>query len=190
MAKPILFKVLTPTLMAMAFGFGLTGCNGGKNQTNIEVIQGMMDQISLKAQDWDPLTGGGSSMRLPPEGTIPQKFAVYPYKGDPKRAAAENKNPIAGDFSATVLQTGKAHYQIYCGVCHGDSGRGDGTVSAKLNQKPASLLSEKAKAYTDGGLYHVIMDGFGLMGSYSTQIKDPKTRWAVVNYVRNLQKSQ
>ena len=56
------------------------------------------------------------------------------------------------------------------------------------NTKPRNLLSAEAKAYTDGRMYHAITAGRGVMGSYAGQIPDEKTRWAVVNYVRTLQR--
>ncbi len=166
----------------------LASCNAGKNQTNIELVQNMMDQESIKAQDWDPKQPGKAMMLTPPKGTVPQGFKPYPFKGDPIKAQENLKNPLAGNFSPEVLTLGKENYQIYCSVCHGQGGLGDGTVAPKMAVKPPSLMTDKIKNYNDGRIFHIITDGQGVMMSYASEIKSDKTRWAIVNYVRTLQK--
>lgn len=166
----------------------LVGCTGGKNQTNIELVQNMMDQESIKSQDWYPADGDQLQMRTPPEGTVPRNFEVYPFPNDPE-AAGGLKNPLAGDSSAEIMDLGHKNFQIYCAVCHGDKGMGDGTVAEKMAVRPPSLLTDKIKNYPDGRIFHIITRGQGVMGSYASQITDPHKRWAVVNYLRSLQKS-
>ncbi len=165
----------------------LTSCNGGKNQTNIELAQQMMDQSSVKFQDWDPQTSGNLAMRVPPENTIPIGYKPYSFKGKPEEAGKQLKNPLSNDFSQGVLELGKKKFDIYCSVCHGFKGLGDGTVAPKMILHPPPLVSDKVKNFPDGRIFHIITDGQGVMGSYLTQIQDEKSRWAVVNYVRTLQ---
>jgi mono/diheme cytochrome c family protein len=165
----------------------LAACNGGHNQTNIEVIQNMMDQKSIKSQGWDPDQGDKVQMRAPPEGTVPRGFTPYPYQTDPG-GAEKQRNPLAGDMSAETLTLGRNTYEIYCKICHGEQGNGDGKVAEKMAVKPRNLMSDEAKSYTDGRIYHAITAGKGVMGSYASQITDSKRRWAVVNYVRSMQK--
>lgn len=175
-------------LMAVVAGVGLlVACNAGQNQTNIELIQDMMDQPSIKSQDGDPEYAGGA-MRTPPEGTVPRGQKPLLVK-DPVQAS-QLKNPFAGDQSPAVIEFGKKTYDVYCMVCHGARGAGDGTVADKmLIMKPPSLLTPKVKDYSDGRIYFIISQGQGLMGSYANQITDERARWAVVNYIRNLQRN-
>lgn len=176
--------ILTSTAILL-----FAGCNGGPNQTNIEVVQNMMDQESIKAQDWVPSQGDKVQMLMPPDGTVARGHAPYKFKSDP--AGAEKQlNPLSGKMSAEVLTEGRRTYDIYCKVCHGAEGRGDGLVSVKMSVKPRNLMSDEALAYTDGRIYHAITAGKGVMGSYATQITDANRRWAVVNYVRTLQKQK
>lgn len=165
----------------------LVGCNGGKNQTNIELVTDMMDQESIKSQDWDPAQGDKVQMRQPPKGTIPQDFEVYPYGNDAEAAGKGLKNPYAS-LTPESLELGNKYFQIYCSVCHGHKGEGDGTVAEKMAVRPPSLLTDKVKGYPDGRIFHIITKGQGVMGSYASQVTDVKTRWAIVNYVRSLQK--
>ncbi len=174
----------TVTLFAV---LALVGCNAGPNRTNIEVIQNMMDQVSIKSQDWDPKQGDAGQMRLPPEGAIARGQEVYKYMGDPAGAATE-KNPLGGDMSPETLTMGRKYYEIYCSVCHGATGAGEGLVAEKMSVKPRNLITADAKGYSDGRIYYAITAGIGVMGAYSSQIPEAKKRWAIVNYVRSLQK--
>lgn len=174
-------------LTILLFGLILVGCNAGKNQTNIELIDNMMDQQAIKSQDWYPADGDKSQMRTPPENTVPRGVDVYPFPNDAE-AADGLKNPLAQDLSPETLALGQKQYAIYCAVCHGDHGAGDGTVAEKMAIRPPSLLTDRARGYSDGRIFHIVTMGQGVMGSYGSQIPDPKKRWAVVNYMRNLQK--
>jgi len=155
---------------------------------NIELIQDMMDQPSLKAQDYEPSNPTKGSSRLPPEGTVPVGYKPYKYAGNPEEAAAKLKNPFYGNTSAEVLDLGRKKYEIYCAVCHGYTGAGDGPVAPKMALKPPTLTSDKIIKMSDGGVYHIITDGQGVMSSYSYQLVNENDRWAIVNYVRSLQK--
>lgn len=168
--------------------FFVLGCVGGKDKTNIELVQDMMDQESLKAQEWDEKRNAPSGL-LPPENSIPRgPLNPYPYKGNLKEAIKKLRNPYKGNFSPEILALGKKYYQINCVVCHGEKGLGDGLVASKMILKPPSFVSDKILKEPDQNIYHTIMEGYGLMGSYKNQILTEKARWAVVNYVRSLQK--
>jgi mono/diheme cytochrome c family protein len=164
----------------------LAACNGGKNQTNIEIVTNMMDGPAIKSQGWDH-EDDQVQMRMPPEGTISRGNPPYAFQNDPA-GAEKQPNPLAGNMSAETLTLGRKTFDIYCGLCHGATGAGDGRIAEKMAVKPRNLIAAEAKAYTDGRIYHAITAGKGVMGSYASQITDAKRRWAVVNYVRTLQK--
>lgn len=166
----------------------LVGCDGGPKKPNIEVIQDMMEQPALKAQDFEPHDREKSSMRVPPKGTWPKNVKPYLYKGDAVKAGQKLKNPFAGDKSKEFIELGKVHFQNFCVVCHGKAGAGDGPVAAKfVGVKPPSLVTDKIKNFPDGRIFHIITDGQGIMGTYIHQLPKEKDRWAVVNYIRSLQ---
>lgn len=179
-------------IMSIIGSFAIIGCNGGKNSPNIELVQNMMDQESIKSQDWDPKHPDQVQMRMPPEGTVPRDFKPYKYPTDPEAAEKNLVNPYAGDSSEEVMANGKKYYERYCLVCHGAEGKGDGPVSVKMPVKPPPLLSDKVKNFKDGRIFHIMTMGQGVMGSYLSQFApdvDGKKRWAVVNYVRSLQRN-
>lgn len=175
-------------LIVLAAVLGLVGCNGGKNSPNIELNQNMMDQPNIKSQDWNPKEGEKVQMRMPPKGTVPRGQPPYKFMTDPG-GGEKQANPLAGNMSPETLTTGRKHYDIYCAVCHGADGHNGTPVAEKMPVKPRILASDEAKGYSDGRIYHAITAGRGVMGSYLSQIPNEKTRWAVVNYVRSIQRA-
>jgi mono/diheme cytochrome c family protein len=188
-------NLLTAAAMAGLLVTGLACSKPGHHaNTNIELIQDMMVQPALKAQDFEPMAPGEpentsiASSRLPPVGSVPQGFKVYPYHLNPAEAAKVLKNPLAGNMSPEIIALGRTKFNTYCIVCHGALGHGDGLVAAKMSLKPPPLISDKIIAMPDGGIFHIITDGQGVMSSYAYQLVDERDRWAIVNYVRSLQK--
>lgn len=182
-----MMKKINQLLIATACLF-LLACNAGPNKTNVELIRDMMDQINVKAQDWDPETEDMATAMLPPENSVARGKAPYKYATDPLGAEKNLKNPVGDDMSAEVLKMGKEYYGVYCLVCHGEAGGGDGPVAEKMALRPPSLMTDKVKGMKDGRIFHIITAGQGVMGSYAGQITDEKKRWAIVNYIRTLQK--
>lgn len=88
---------------------------------------------------------------------------------------------IPREFNAA----GDTLYQNFCSVCHGPSGNADGTVSRQI--AAPSLLTARARAYSDGYLYSIIRYGRGVMPRYGDKVYDPTERWAIVSHVRRLQ---
>ncbi|NQZ18986.1 MAG: cytochrome c [Bdellovibrionales bacterium] len=168
----------------------VVSCGPTKNKPNVEIIQDMMEQPALKAQDFHPHDREKSSMLVPPEGSWPKNVKPYLYMGKSPAEAEKNvRNPYASNNSKEFLDLGKRHYNNFCIVCHGEAGKGDGPVAAKFQGvKPPSLVSVKVKGWGDGRIYHIITAGRGIMGSYIHQMPKEKDRWAVVNYVRTLEK--
>ena len=161
-------------------------CSGGRNRTDVEWLQDMMKQPSFKEQEGG--AKGESTLRIPPKNTRARNKEYYPYKGRVQLAEKNLQNPYAGQLTAAVIGRGKRQYEKTCIVCHGPKGDGVGLVSMKMAVRPPSLLTVKVMNYSDGRIYHIIHEGQGLMGSYKKQVFRKKDRWALVNYIRMLQR--
>ncbi len=106
------------------------------------------------------------------------------------------ENPLTID--RTVLERGQQQFGIYCSVCHGLNGGGNGLVNRRAQKilaatwvPPSSLHQDTLyeDKYADGKLFNTISNGIRKMSGYASQIK-VEDRWAIVAYVRALQKSQ
>ena len=166
-------------------GFVVSGCTAGENRANIEWIQDMMKQPSIKAQRKE----GEIGVRTPPEGTYALNKDYYPHRGDLESAIQNLKNPIKGDYSVEIILEGKRLYQKACIYCHGVKGDGEAPMKSSMIVLPPSLLVQKAKDLSDAQMYHIIYEGQGMMGAYRLQVRNSKARWALINYIRTLQKA-
>jgi mono/diheme cytochrome c family protein len=124
-------------------------------------------------------------------GTVPVTGGEADWsQGDPSKliwafdtlVANALPNPLGPD---ELLARGDTVYRVFCALCHGDAGEGNGVVGRRL--AAPSLLTDKARAFSDGYLYGIVRYGRGVMPWYGDKIYEPRDRWAVVNYVRSLQ---
>ncbi|OYP31613.1 quinol:electron acceptor oxidoreductase subunit ActD [Rhodopirellula sp. MGV] len=106
------------------------------------------------------------------------------------------ENPMTVD--SELMARGQQQFGIYCSVCHGMDGKGNGLVNQRAQEKgfdtwvpPSNMHQDTlySDKYPDGKLFSTISNGIRKMPGYAGQIK-VEDRWAIVAYVRALQKSQ
>ena len=119
------------------------------------------------------------------KGTVARGFMPYLFTDDPEGAAENLVNPYVADEENIAL--GKRKYLTYCSPCHGDLGKGDSRLKGQFPNGP-TVHSDKVKSWTDGHIYHVISEGQNVMPGYKKTVTR-KERWAIVNYVRTLQRA-
>jgi mono/diheme cytochrome c family protein len=95
-----------------------------------------------------------------------------------------------------MLALGQKKFEIYCSVCHGYGGDGDGLVHRRADQlqqgywlPPTSLHEQRIRDQAVGNIFYTISQGKGKMANYAA-VLTPKERWAIVMYVRALQRSR
>ncbi len=125
------------------------------------------------------------AMRNPVAGTISRGNMPYKYIGQPDIAGAELLNPLP--VTKKNLELGKIKYDIYCSPCHGYFAEGDSRLNGQF-PNPPSLHSVKVRDWSDGRIFSVLTEGQNVMASYANQL-DRNERWAVVLYIRALQRS-
>lgn len=171
------------TLVAVSTLLFLSGCGPSGNNGPWEYVPHMKDTPVAKPQR--PNSDGIASREQIP-GTIYQgQPEAYQFVNDPEGAGKNLKNPLTK--TKTVLLRGQKMFNTYCIVCHGKRGEGDGSVVPKF-PPPPTLQSDKVRGWTDGRIFHVITQGQNLMNSYASQVS-PDDRWAIVHYIRVLQRS-
>ena len=92
-------------------------------------------------------------------------------------------------ITAEVVNRGQDRYQIFCAMCHGNTGYGDGMIVRRGFRKPPSYHTDALRNARVGHLFDVITNGWGSMPSYNTQVP-VRDRWAIIAYIRALQLSQ
>ena len=88
----------------------------------------------------------------------------------------------------TVVR-GKERYEIFCSVCHGLTGNGDGMIVRRGFRQAASFHEDRLRKAPVGHFFDAITNGWGAMPPYNSQIP-VQDRWAIIAYVRALQLSQ
>ncbi|OQY69742.1 MAG: hypothetical protein B6D45_12360, partial [Ignavibacteriales bacterium UTCHB3] len=127
----------------------------------------------------------GRMMREPVKGTVSRGHMPYEFADSAAQPAEPLANPLVA--SAEVLKLGQKKFLTFCSPCHGNHGDGDGRLNGQF-PVPPSLHTEKLQKWQDGNIYHVIAVGQNIMPSYASQL-NVKERWAVVTYIRALQKA-
>lgn len=190
---------------------GIMGFRGQHfSQPPIEIFPDMDDQAYLKAQQPSEFFADRQGGRQPVDGTQPLGFneagektiggipsyefggqSGYYYTGhvgDYFGTGMPEELELSEASAVEFLARGKERYGIYCAVCHGETGNGQGVTSrygvpgiANLHVGPF-----KSDTYPDGRMFDVITNGKGMMGAYGANIP-VRDRWAVIAYVRTLQ---
>ena len=109
---------------------------------------------------------------------------VNPYAPGAERQPSP-PGPEVAVHSRDLDAAGDTLYQNFCTVCHGAAGDAKGPISGRVGAP--SLLTGRARGYTDGYLYSIVRYGRGVMPRYGDKVYLPSDRWAIVNHVRKLQ---
>jgi mono/diheme cytochrome c family protein len=107
---------------------------------------------------------------------------------DGKDGAGNFVKTLPLEVSHALMAEGKAKYDIFCTVCHGAAGDGNG-VTKPYGVLAASYHDDRLRSVEDGYIFDVIQNGKGLMLPLNDRIS-PEESWAIVLYVRALQRSQ
>lgn len=171
----------------------LAACRGSvSEQPPIHIIPDMDWQPRYQSQGESAFFDDGRAMRLPPEGTVAQggmkDTPFYTGKqGDAYLALA----PV--EVNEQLLLRGQQRYDIFCTPCHDQTGGGKGTVVTRgargFPVPPPDLSGENALGIGDGEMFEIISKGLRTMPAYGPQIPEGD-RWAIVAWVRVLQRSQ
>ena len=90
--------------------------------------------------------------------------------------------------SSDFVTRGQQRFNIYCGICHGAAGQGNGVVKSFGLVTIRPLIDDLLRAQPDGQIFNTITHGKNTMGAYGPVIA-VEDRWAIVAYVRALQEA-
>ena len=157
-----------------------------KRKPNYQFFPNMYEPVGYEAYGEYDVFPNKQEALVPPEGTIARGHSLYSYANTNDGYNSALKNLKAGLSSSEIdLKRGKELYEIYCGICHGNKGAGQGKLVKR--EKILGVPSYADRPITTGSIYHVIYYGKNSMGSYANLLNEEE-RWQVTAYVEALRK--
>jgi mono/diheme cytochrome c family protein len=180
------------TIGLLALAVVLSGCSVTQRDPPLQVWDDMKHQPKFKAQsemEESNVFPNRRVSRMPVEDTVARESLR---EDTPFNTGAENgmyvgKSPVP--LTIDVLKHGQSKFNTYCSPCHDQSGMGKGIVPTRVPAwQPANLTEDRIVQYADGEIFDVISHGRNTMTPYSYFLS-PEDRWAVIAYVRALQRA-
>ncbi len=188
---------------------GIAGFQGSHSRRQIiEVFPDMVRQAKLRPQTPNDFFEDQMSSRLQVPGTVAKTKAyqasgqpleidgkpVFPYSDSPVNTGRINgttnwveNNPVP--VTRQLLDRGQQRYEINCLPCHGPAGDGKGITAKYGMVAMANFHDKRLVEMTDGEIFNTITQGKNLMGAYGPNV-EVLDRWAIISYLRVLQRSQ
>ena len=201
----IAFVLITVAIVSLA------GFRGTKfSEPPVQIFPDMKVQPRYDPQHTSEFFADGNAARKPVSGTIPLGYTL---PGSYLQAGAKNATIKPSGFAnqpdyyntgkigdsygdgfpievtEALVMRGQERFNINCAVCHGKAGLGNGITSQYGIGAIANLQDDRIRGMPDGQLFSTVTNGKNTMGAYGPQIA-VDDRWAIVAYVRALQKSQ
>ena len=154
------------------------------SKPNYQYFPNMYESVGYKTYQESDAFPNGIQAQLPAEGSVPRGWQPYEYEDSNEgyeSAKLNLKSPLVNNEEN--LKNGKKMYDIYCSVCHGSKGDGQGILMER--EKFLGIPSYADRDITEGSIYHVLMHGINLMGSHAGQVDDEE-RWQIAQYVLKL----
>jgi mono/diheme cytochrome c family protein len=173
------------------------------SRTRIHIIQDMDNQPKFRAQHANPLFADGRAMRPPVAGTVARgrlEADDHYYRGVVDNGWSTTFPPQV-QVNLDLVHHGQDRFNIYCTPCHGYAGYGDGTVNERAMElvnlgrngttwvQSKNMHEQLIREQPLGQTFNTITNGVRNMSGYAAQIST-EDRWAIVAYVKALQRSQ
>ncbi|HEX2733673.1 MAG TPA: quinol:electron acceptor oxidoreductase subunit ActD [Polyangiaceae bacterium] len=198
----IIYTILIAIAVSLIpFGLFASARNSLTTNPPYNIVSNMDYQAKYKAQRKNDFFKSSDSraMRMPVEGTVAVgdlRDDAHFYEGKDASGAFARTFPSAFTVDDAAIARGQERFGIYCTPCHGQTGDGDGMVhrhAFALQEgtwvKPTNIADPKIADKSVGELFNTISNGIRNMPGYARQVP-PADRWAIILYVRALQKSQ
>ena len=205
----VIFLLCTIAILAV-FGFR------GQTSTGppLELFPDMVRQMKVRAQAPLNFFADGRGSRLPVGGTVPIGYEMPKPETTTSLAAAVGPytHPRAGFSAGTdyyntgkmgdhwgtgipvavtreLMERGQQRFNITCAMCHGAAAEGNGITKQYGLATVVSLQDERIRKMSDGEIFNTITNGKNTMMAYGPNVIIAD-RWAIIAYLRALQRSQ
>ena len=163
----------------------LTSCRKD-TAPNYQFMPNMYQSVGYETYSESDAFANGVEAQLPADGTISRGHSLFEYENTNEGyllAKETLKSPL--DSTQVDLENAKILYDVYCGICHGTKGDGQGNLVKREKILGVPGYDDVARAINEGSIYHTMYFGKNAMGSYASQLNE-KERWEVVSYVLKL----
>ena len=206
-------------LISLLFTIALVAVFGFRGQKStgspLEVFPDMVRQMKVRAQAPLAFFADGRGSRAPVPGTIPIGYEMPKPEtiATPTVAVAvPQTHPRLGFSAGTVyydtgkmgdrwgtgvpiqvtsvlMERGRQRFNITCAMCHGATAAGNGVTKQYGLTTVVTLQDERIRKMADGEIFNTITNGKNTMMAYGPNIT-VADRWAIIAYLRALQRSQ
>lgn len=178
-------------IVVLAVGvLGFRGCTS--TRPPLEVFADMDRQPKYRPQAESRFFADGRTDRPLPVGVVSRgdlRADASMYQGKGPAGEWIRGLPVAITVDARLLQRGQERHSITCAPCHGALGDGNGITKAYGMGATPTFHDERLRTMAEGEIYNTITNGKATMMGYADKL-EPADRWAVVAYVRALQRAQ
>ena len=190
----------------------------GKKSTEppFELFPDMVRQMKVRAQSPSNFFADGRGSRMPIDGTVPIGYEMPKAQTmatpAPGVAAAQPRERLAFsegtdyyntgkmgpdrwgtgfpvEVTPALMKRGQERFNITCAMCHGATAAGNGIVKQHGLATVVTLQDDRIRGMADGEIFNTITHGKNTMMAYGS-ILTVNDRWAVIAYLRALQRSQ
>ncbi len=205
----VIFVLCTIAIIAV---FGFRGQKGTAPPQ--EIFPDMVRQMKVRAQAPLNFFADGRGPRLPVAGTVPigyempkphspetQAMSVGPWSHpnasfsvgtdyyNTGKMGDQWGTGIPLEVTRDLMERGQQRFNITCVMCHGAAAMGNGIVKQHGLATVVSLQDERIRKMSDGEIFNTVTNGKNTMMAYGPTIIVPD-RWAIIAYLRALQRSQ
>lgn len=172
-------------ILVIALVFVAVSCNNS-SAPNYQYMPNMYDSAGYETYAESDAFANGVEAQLPAKGTIPRGYVPFDIENSTtgyEIAKATLKSPL--DSTQVDYEKASALYSIYCAICHGVKGDGNGKLVQREKILGIPSYDDAGRAINEGSIYHTIYYGKNAMGSYANQLNEEE-RWQIVSYVLKL----
>jgi len=203
----LLISLLLTIAIIAVFGFRGQKSTGSP----LEIFPDMVRQMKVRAQAPLNFFADGRGSRLPVAGTIPIGYempkpetmaAIETAQAHPRVSFSVgtdyyNTGKMGGSWgtgipvevSPELMERGQQRFSITCAMCHGATAAGNGIIKQHGLATVVTLQDERIRKMSDGEIFNTITNGKNTMMAYGPNII-VADRWAIIAYLRALQRSQ
>ncbi|MCK0155581.1 cytochrome c [Cellulophaga sp. F20128] len=158
-----------------------------KNSPNYQYMPDMYEAVGYETYQKVDFLPNGMEAGLPVENTISRGWMPYEFANDleGRDLARLQASPLDSLKQGENLVKGKELFSVYCAVCHGTKGDGQGNLVKREKILGVPSYADAGRIITAGGTYYTIYYGLNSMGSYANQLNHEE-RWQVSEYVMQL----